>query len=67
MEVLQTVVCKMKNFFLNNTFLQRCLLSSKHTANSWPSSQKSRFLYRIILYDIGTALFLFLNRAAQAA
>lgn len=26
-------------------------------AKSWLSSQKSRFLYRINLYDVGTALF----------
>ena len=41
----------------NITFLQNRLLYSKRPANSWPSSQKSRFLYRIILYDVGTALF----------
>jgi len=62
------------NSCLQNEKIYETILS--HEANCYilhnqqiaePSSQKSRFLYRIILYDVGTALFLFLNRAAQAA
>ena len=42
-------------------FSKTHLLYYSVLANSWPSSQKSRFLYRIILYDVGTALFFVLT------